>query len=170
RHRPRPASGYTLAGSNRSLPENNSMTNYRLIAAGLAAGLAFASPSIIGRAQSGGGAAAGPFDGLHWRQIGPAAMSGRISDIAVYEDNANIWYVGPAHGGVWKTVNNGTTFEAQFQDQGLISIGDIAVSQNNPDLVYVGTGESNNRQSTSWGDGVYKSTDGGKTYTNVGLK
>jgi hypothetical protein len=71
---------------------------------------------------------------------------------------------------VWKTVNNGTTFEAQFQDMGLMSIGDIAVSQNNPDLVYVGTGESNNRQSTSWGDGVFKSTDGGKTYTNVGLK
>src|SRR4029079_4433993 len=60
--------------------------------------------------------------------------------------------------------------EAQFQDMGLMSIGDIAVSQNNPDLVFVGTGESNNRQSTSWGDGIYKSTDGGKTYTNIGLK
>ena len=70
---------------------------------------------------------------------------------------------------MWKTTNNGTTFEAQFQDQGLMSIGDVAVSQSNPDLVWVGTGESNNRQSTSWGDGVYKSTDGGKTYTNMGL-
>src|SRR4029453_8970290 len=82
----------------------------------------------------------------------------------------SLYYVATAHGGVWKTTNNGTTFEAQFQDQGLMSIGAIAVSQNNPDLVYIGTGESNNRQSTSWGDGVYKSTDGGKTYTNVGLK
>src|SRR4051794_30124554 len=146
------------------------MKNYRLLAAVAAAALAFGGPSLIARAQSGGGAPAGPLDALHWRQIGPASMSGRISDIAVYEENPNIWYVGTAHGGVWKTINNGTTFEAQFQDVGLMSIGDIAVAQNNPDLVYVGTGESNNRQSTSWGDGVYKSTDGGKTYTNVGLK
>jgi len=146
------------------------MKHYRLFAAGVAAALAFGTPSLIGRAQSGAGAATGPFDGLHWRQIGPASMSGRISDLAVYEPNPNIWYVGTAHGGVWKTVNNGTTFEAQFQDLGLMSIGDIAVSQNNPDLVYVGSGESNNRQSTSWGDGMYKSTDGGKTYTSIGLK
>ncbi len=97
-------------------------------------------------------------------------MSGRISDLAVYEANPNIFYVATAHGGVWKTSNNGTTFEAQFQDQGLLSIGAIAVSQSNPDLVYVGSGESNNRQSTSWGDGVFKSTDGGKTYKNVGLR
>jgi len=71
---------------------------------------------------------------------------------------------------VWKTTNNGTTFEAQFQDQGLMSIGDVTVSQSNPDLVWVGTGESNNRQSTSWGDGVYKSVDGGKTFVNMGLR
>ena len=146
------------------------MKHYRLFAAGVAAALAFGTPSLIGRAQSDGGNAAGPFDSLHWRQIGPASMSGRISDIAVYEPNTNIWYVGTAHGGVWKTVNNGTTFEAQFQDHGLMSIGDIAVSQSNQDLVYVGSGESNNRQSTSWGDGIYKSTDGGKSYTNIGLK
>ena len=97
-------------------------------------------------------------------------MSGRISDLAVYEANPAIFYVGTAHGGVWKTTNNGTTFTAQFQDQGLMSIGDVTISQSNPDLVWVGTGESNNRQSTSWGDGVYKSTDGGKTYVNMGLR
>ena len=147
------------------------MKHYRLLAAGVAAALAFGSPSLVGRAQSGGGTtAAGPFDNLHWRPIGPASMSGRISDLAIYEENPNIWYVATAHGGVWKTINNGTTFEAQFQNLGLMSIGDIAVSQNDPDLVYVGSGESNNRQSTSWGDGMYKSTDGGKTYTNIGLK
>src|SRR5881227_3183082 len=112
----------------------------------------------------------GPFDSLRFRSIGPAAMSGRISDVAVYEANPAIFYVGTAHGGVWKTTNSGTTFEAQMQDQGLMSIGDVTVSQSNPDLVWVGTGESNNRQSTSWGDGVYKSTDGGKSYTNVGLR
>jgi len=112
----------------------------------------------------------GPFDTLHFRSIGPANMSGRISDLAVYEADPAIYYVGTAHGGVWKTVNNGTTFEAQLQDYGLMSIGDVAISQSNPDLVWVGTGESNNRQSTSWGEGVYKSIDGGKTYTHMGLR
>ena len=97
-------------------------------------------------------------------------MSGRIADLAVYEANPAIFYVGTAHGGVWKTTNNGTTFEAQFQDQGLMSIGDVTMSQSNPDLVWIGTGESNNRQSTSWGDGVYKSADGGKTWTAMGLR
>src|SRR5829696_7492114 len=147
------------------------MKQFRLFAAGVAAVFAFGGQSLIGRqAAAPAAAAAGPFDALHWRQIGPASMSGRIADIAVYEANSNIWYVATAHGGVWKTVNSGTTFEPQFQDRGLMSVGAIAVSQNNPDLVYIGTGESNNRQSTSWGDGVYKSTDGGKTYTNIGLK
>src|ERR1044071_1625083 len=110
-----------------------------------------------------------PFEHLHFRPIGPAGMSGRIADLAVYEANPSIFYVGSAHGGVWKTTNAGATFEPQFQDQGLISIGDVTVSQSNPDLLWVGSGESNNRQSTSWGDGVYKSLDGGKTFTNVGL-
>ena len=133
---------------------------------------AVAQSLVTGRAEQAAAASssAGPFDSLHFRPIGPAAMSGRISDLAVFEANPAIFYVGTAHGGVWKTINNGTTFEAQFQDQGLLSIGDVTISQSNPDLVWVGSGESNNRQSTSWGDGVYKSTDGGKTYTNMGLR
>jgi photosystem II stability/assembly factor-like uncharacterized protein len=110
------------------------------------------------------------FEKLHFRSIGPAIMSGRISDLAVYEANPAIWYVGTAHGGVWKTTSNGATFTPLLQDRGLLSIGDVAVSQTNPDLVWVGTGESNNRQSTSWGDGVWKSSDGGKTFANMGLK
>jgi photosystem II stability/assembly factor-like uncharacterized protein len=148
------------------------MKQHRFIGLSLVLGLTFAGPSLIGRTEQAPAAqpARGPFDSLYFRPIGPASMSGRIADIAVYEANPNIFYVGTAHGGVWKTVNNGTTFEAQFQDQGLMSIGAVAVSQSNPDLVYVGTGESNNRQSTSWGDGVYKSTNGGKTYTNIGLR
>ncbi|MCE2901577.1 MAG: VPS10 domain-containing protein [Gemmatimonas sp.] len=109
------------------------------------------------------------FDALHFRSIGPATMSGRIADVAVFENNPAIYYVATAHGGVWKTVNNGTTFTPQFQNEGLIATGDVAVSQINPDLVWVGAGESNNRQSTSWGGGIYKSTDGGKTYANMGL-
>src|SRR5688500_13900097 len=83
------------------------------------------------------------FEKLHFRSIGPATMSGRIADIAVYEANPAIYYVGTAHGGVWKTTNNGATFEPQFQNMGLISIGDVQISQSNPDIVWVGTGESN---------------------------
>ena len=143
------------------------------LALGIAA-VALAAPTLLGDAQPAPAARtieqAGPLDSLHFRAIGPASMSGRVSDLAVYEANPAVYYVGTAHGGVWKTTNNGTTFEAQMQDGGLMSIGDVAVSQSNPDLVWVGTGESNNRQSTSWGDGVYKSTDGGKTYANVGLR
>ena len=109
------------------------------------------------------------FDKLHFRSIGPATMSGRVADVAVYEANPAIYYVGTAHGGVWKTTSNGTQMTPLLQDKGLLSIGDIAVSQLNPDVVYVGTGESNNRQSTSWGEGVWKSTDAGRTWRHVGL-
>src|SRR5262245_48077694 len=144
------------------------MRQFRLIVLALAL-VVFAGVSLIG-GQAPASAAGSPFDALHFRSIGPAGMSGRIADIAVYEANPSIFYVASAHGGVWKTVNNGTTFEAQLQNQGLMSIGDVAVSQSNPDLVWAGTGESNNRQSGSWGDGVYKSTDGGKTWTNMGLR
>ncbi|MCA2992147.1 sialidase family protein [Gemmatimonas sp.] len=112
---------------------------------------------------------ASEFDALHFRSIGPATMSGRVADVAVFEANPAIYYVGTAHGGVWKTVNNGTTFTPLFQHEGLIAIGDVAVSQVNPDVVWVGAGESNNRQSTSWGGGLYKSTDGGKTFALIGL-
>jgi photosystem II stability/assembly factor-like uncharacterized protein len=110
------------------------------------------------------------FASLHFRSIGPAIMSGRISDFAVYEANPAIFYVGTAHGGVWKTTGNGHLMTPVLQNDGLLSIGDVTVSQKNPDLVWVGKGEANNRQSTSWGDGVYKSTDGGKTWQMMGLK
>jgi len=109
------------------------------------------------------------FEKLHFRSIGPATMSGRIADLAVYENNPAVYYVGTAHGGVWKTTSNGAMFTPLFQDQGLIAIGDVEVSQSNSDIIWVGTGESNNRQSTSWGSGVYKSVDGGKTFTFMGL-
>ena len=143
------------------------MRQYRLLALVVILLSAFGVRSLVGVSGQAPTSAAvpssaasvpvgGPFDTLHFRPIGPAGMSGRISDLAVYEANPAIFYVGTAHGGVWKTTNAGTTFEAQFQDNGLISIGDVTVSQNNPDLLWVGTGESNNRQSTSWGDGVYK--------------
>jgi photosystem II stability/assembly factor-like uncharacterized protein len=146
------------------------MKHFRLIVPAMALAATLAATSMPGRAQQTPAAGANPFDALYFRSIGPATMSGRIADLAVYEANPAVFYVATAHGGVWKTVNNGTTWEAQLQHTGHLSTGAIAISQSNPDLVWVGTGESSNRQSVSWGDGIYKSTDGGKTYTNMGLK
>jgi photosystem II stability/assembly factor-like uncharacterized protein len=107
--------------------------------------------------------------GLEPRNIGPANMSGRFVDIAVVEKDPYVFYAASATGGVFKTTNNGVTFTPVFEREGTHSVGDIAVYQANPDVVWVGTGERANRQSNSWGDGVYKSTDGGKTWTNMGL-
>jgi photosystem II stability/assembly factor-like uncharacterized protein len=107
---------------------------------------------------------------FRFRSIGPASMGGRIDDIAVSESDPNIIYIGYAVGGVFKSENNGTTFEPVFQTYGAASIGDIAIHPTNPSIVYVGTGESNNRQTSSFGDGIYKTTDGGKTFTNIGLR
>jgi photosystem II stability/assembly factor-like uncharacterized protein len=140
-----------------------------LISAALLAFVAATGHLVLSQTP-GGAPVAQQFEQLHFRSIGPAITSGRIADLAVYEANPNIYYVGSAHGGLWKTVNNGATFTPEFQDMGLISIGDVTISQSNPDLVWVGTGEANNRQSTPWGDGVYKSTDGGKTFKNMGLR
>ena len=107
---------------------------------------------------------------FRFRSIGPASMGGRIDDIAVYEKDPRIIWVGYAVGGVFKSVNAGTSFVPVFEKYGSASIGDIAVDQTNPEVVWVGTGEPNNRQTSSFGDGIYKTTDGGKTFTNVGLR
>jgi photosystem II stability/assembly factor-like uncharacterized protein len=122
------------------------------------------------------GALAGqtPYDAalknLKFRSIGPAVMGGRVDDFAVVESDPRIIYVGAAAGGVFKTVNGGQSWQALFEDQANPSIGDIAISPSNPSILYVGTGEPNNRQSSSWGNGVYKTTDGGATWTHMGLK
>src|SRR5271165_717895 len=107
---------------------------------------------------------------LRFRSIGPATMGGRIDDFAVVESDPRIIYVGAAAGGLFKTTNGGQTWQALFEDQPNPSIGDITLAPSNPSTVYVGTGEANNRQSSSWGDGVYKSMDGGMTWKHVGLK
>ena len=105
-----------------------------------------------------------------WREIGPANPGGRITDIEGVESDPRIIYVGAATGGVWKTVNAGTTWTPIFDDQPTASIGDIAVSRSNPDILFVGTGEPNNRNSSPWGAGIFKSADAGKTWEFVGLK
>ncbi len=110
------------------------------------------------------------FDRLEWRSIGPANMGGRTADVEGVPGNPNIVYVGTASGGVWKTTNGGVKWQPIFERQGTLSVGDIALQPGNPDVVWVGTGEANPRNSVSFGDGVYKSTDGGKTWNHVGLK
>jgi photosystem II stability/assembly factor-like uncharacterized protein len=105
-----------------------------------------------------------------WRSIGPAVMGGRVDTIAVDESNPSVIYVGYATGGIWKTLNNGTTWTPIFDRYPVSSIGDIALAPSNPQIIYVGTGEPNNRQSSSFGAGVYKSTDGGEKFEYVGLK
>jgi len=110
------------------------------------------------------------FPGLKFRNIGPATMGGRIDDLAVLESNPAVFYVGTATGGLWKTTNNGTTWEVLFDDlEDTVSIGDIAINPNDANTVWVGSGENNNRQSGSWGNGVYKSIDGGQTWKHMGL-
>lgn len=108
-------------------------------------------------------------NGIPLRNIGPATMSGRIVDLAVVESDPYIFYAATATGGVWKTTNNGVSFEPVFENENTHSVGAIAVHQNNPNIVWVGTGERANRQSSSWGDGVYKSHDGGETWQHLGL-
>jgi photosystem II stability/assembly factor-like uncharacterized protein len=110
------------------------------------------------------------FKNLAWRNIGPANMMGRVTDVEGVPGNANIVYVGTASGGIWKTVNGGVTWIPVFDDQPVASIGDLALEPGNPDVVYVGTGESNVRNSVSFGNGVYKSPDGGKTWWHMGLE
>ncbi|HKO97156.1 MAG TPA: hypothetical protein VJU86_09195 [Pyrinomonadaceae bacterium] len=110
------------------------------------------------------------FERLEWRSIGPANMGGRTADVEGVPGDPNLVYVATASGGLWKTVNGGITWKPIFERQGTISIGDVALAPSNPDVVWVGTGESKPRNSVSFGDGVYKSTDGGKTWQHMGLR
>ena len=107
---------------------------------------------------------------LKWRCIGPAAMGGRIVAFSVFEADPSTYWVATASGGLLKTTNNGVTFDHQFDHESTVSIGDVCVAPSDRNIVWVGTGENNPRNSVSYGDGVYKSTDGGKTWANMGLK
>ena len=107
---------------------------------------------------------------LKFRCVGPANTSGRISDFAVNPDNPSEYYVATSSGGVWKTVNNGTTYEPLFDSQGSYSIGCVTMDPSNHNTIWVGTGENNNQRSVAYGDGIYKSLDGGSSWEHMGLK
>lgn len=111
----------------------------------------------------------GLVSGLRFRGLGPALMSGRISDIAVDPEVSSTWYVTAASGGVWKTTNSGTTWQPIFENYGSYSIGCVTIDPNNRHTVWVGTGENNSQRSVGYGDGLYKSIDGGKSFRKVGL-
>ncbi|MBI2614745.1 MAG: hypothetical protein HYW52_03505, partial [Gemmatimonadetes bacterium] len=130
--------------------------------------------AILVIAPAGTGAQQAPLSaellsGLRFREIGPAVTGGRIHDVEALPSDPSTVYVATASGGLWKTTNNGTTWTPIFDDQPVSTFGDVAISPSNPDVIWVGTGEQNNRQSTSWGNGVYRSTDAGKTWTHLGL-
>ncbi len=108
--------------------------------------------------------------GLEWRSVGPALMAGRIADIAVNPRDRSQWYIGAGSGGVWKTDNRGTTWEPVFDSEGSYSIGCVSIDPNDTETVWVGTGENVSGRHVGYGDGVYRSLDGGKSWTNMGLK
>lgn len=110
------------------------------------------------------------FVGIKLRNIGPALMSGRISDIALHPTKRNTWYVGVGSGGVWKTVNAGTTWKPIFDKQKVYSIGSVTLDPSNANVIWVGTGENTGGRHSSFGDGIYKSIDGGENWENMGLK
>jgi photosystem II stability/assembly factor-like uncharacterized protein len=109
-------------------------------------------------------------DELRWRSIGPANMSGRITDVEGLPSPSKTFYVAAAAGGIWKTTNNGQTFRPLFQDERVVSLGDIAIAPSDPDQIWAGTGEEDSRNSISPGGGIYKSTDGGLTWELKGLE
>ena len=123
-----------------------------------------------GRGGENGDAAAGVFSGLRLRSIGPASASGRVTSFAVNPENSAQYFVGVASGGVWRTVNDGITWTPVFDNEGSYSIGTVTLDPKNPSTVWVGTGENNSQRSVNWGDGIYRSDDGGRSWRNLGLK
>jgi photosystem II stability/assembly factor-like uncharacterized protein len=106
---------------------------------------------------------------LDYREIGPTRQSGRFVEVAVHPEQSRTFWIATASGHLWKTDNHGTTFDIQFTDEEVFSIGAIAVAPSDGDILYLGSGEANNSRSSYWGNGVYKSTDGGDSWTNIGL-
>jgi photosystem II stability/assembly factor-like uncharacterized protein len=117
-----------------------------------------------------GGYRSETFAGLELRSIGPALTSGRITDLAVDPENKHRWFVASADGGVWRTVNSGITFQPVFDGEVSHSIGCVTIDPNDPFVIWVGSGENNSQRVVGYGDGIYRSDDGGETWKNMGLK
>jgi len=130
----------------------------------------FSTSFIYGQKKDEQGVTSSDLSTLEFRSVGPALMSGRIADIAVNPNDYSEYYLAVASGGVWKTNNAGTTFKPIFDSQSSYSIGCVTIDPNNTQTVWVGSGENNNQRSVAYGDGVYKSIDGGESWENVGLK
>ena len=143
----------------------------RIVAAGCALSIAVLTLGGPVAGQSGSaGLTSEILNGLRARSIGPAVTGGRIHDIEALPNDPATIYVASAAGGLWKTTNKGTTWTPLFQDQAVSTFGDVTIAPSNPEIVWVGTGEQNNRQSSSWGNGVYRSADGGRTWAHLGLE
>src|SRR5689334_3302776 len=110
------------------------------------------------------------FNDFAFRSIGPGLTTGRIPDVAIDPGNPSVWYVAAASGNLWKTENRGNTWVAVFDDYGAYSLGTVTVDPRDSNVVWLGTGENNNQRSVSFGDGVYKSIDAGKTWKRMGLQ
>ena len=126
-------------------------------------------PAPMGAQAPGRPVADDSLEHLQWRELGPAVIGGRIDDLAVVEKNPDVIYVATASGGVWRTTDGAITWKPIFEHVGPMSIGAVAVSQSDPSIVWAGSGEPNNRNTSSWGAGVFKSTDGGDSWTLMGL-
>ncbi len=111
-----------------------------------------------------------PYDALKWRSVGPAVAGGRIAAVAGTASDPQLYYIGAAGGGVWKSANGGATWTPVFEKEPVSAVGAVTIDPTNDNVVWVGTGESNPRNDVTYGDGVYKSTDGGKTWHNMGLQ
>src|ERR1041385_3488674 len=133
-------------------------------------GRGFADPTLNGPIPASAPAyGSALFEAMRVRNVGPTT-GGRISDIAVDPRNSSIWYVAAASSGLWKTTNHGVSFSPIFDNYGSFSLGAVTIDPNNSSVVWLGTGENNAQRSVDFGDGVYKSTDAGRSWTNMGLR
>ena len=151
-------------------PDTTPLPWQRRVCATILAALATLLAAAVASAAAPDGLSADDLGALEWREVGSAAPSGRVTRFAVHPDDVRVIYVATASGGLWKSTNAGTTWDSIFEHQSTVSMGDVALAPGNPDIVWVGTGEQNNVRSSQFGDGVYRSDDGGETWQHMGLE